>query len=145
MQGVSVQEYLVHAQFRHGDARTHYVNAFPVMLREGADAALLFADPEHFLQADLIASLSLEHRLPVISPFRKLTETGGLASYGPNWTDLEQRRAEYVARILNGAKAADLPLQQPTKFEFLINLKTANALGLTIPSTLLARADEVIE
>jgi len=143
--GVSVQEYLVHSQFRHGDARAHYVNAFPAMLRDGVDAGLVLADPEHLLHADAIAALSLKHRLPVISPFRSLTEAGGLASYGANRTDLEHRRAEYVARILNGAKAEHLPLQQPTKFEFLINLKTANALGLTIPPALLIRADEVIE
>jgi putative ABC transport system substrate-binding protein len=145
MRGVSVQEYLVHTQFRQGDAKSHYANAFPFMVMEGADAALVFADPEHFLQADAIAGLSLEHRLPLISPFRNLTEAGGLASYGANRTDFEHRRAEYVARILNGAKTEHLPLQQPTNFEFAINLKTAKALGLTIPPTLLARADEVIE
>jgi len=76
---------------------------------------------------------------------REFVEAGGLVSYGPDYSDLFRRTADYVDKILHGAKAADLPVQQPTKFELVINLKTAKALNLSVPSTLLSRADEVIE
>ena len=83
--------------------------------------------------------------MPVISGSRQLLDAGGLISYGPDLRQIFQRAAEYVDKILKGAKPQDLPVQQPTKFELVINLKTAKALGLTVPPTLLARADEVIE
>jgi putative ABC transport system substrate-binding protein len=94
---------------------------------------------------ELIISLATRYRLPNISPFRYHPAIGGLASYGPNSVDNYPRAAAYVDRILKGEKPADLPVQAPTKYEFVINLKTAKALGLTIPPTLLATADEVIE
>jgi putative tryptophan/tyrosine transport system substrate-binding protein len=143
--GVTVQEFLVHAQFREGNAEAHYVAAFPAMLRDQADGILVLADAEHFFHAPTIARLALDYRLALISPFRHLTEFGGLLSYGPDWGDLERRRAEYVARILDGARAEDLPLQQPTKFELVLNLKTAKVLAVSIPSSVLVRADEVLE
>jgi putative ABC transport system substrate-binding protein len=93
----------------------------------------------------LIFELAGKYRLPAVYPFRYHAEAGGLLSYGVDTLDLVPRAADYVDRILRGAKPADLPVQAPTKFELVINLKTANALGLTIPSSLLARADEVIE
>jgi putative ABC transport system substrate-binding protein len=83
--------------------------------------------------------------LPAVFPFRVFVAEGGLASYGANTADSYQRAATYVDRILEGEKAADLPVQAPTKYELVINLKTAKALGLTVPPTVLARADEVIE
>jgi putative tryptophan/tyrosine transport system substrate-binding protein len=81
----------------------------------------------------------------MISPFREVAEAGGLLSYGPNILDLWRRSATYVDKILRGATAADLPVQQPTKFELVINMKTAKALGLTVPQAVLLRADEVIQ
>jgi putative ABC transport system substrate-binding protein len=94
---------------------------------------------------ELIAKLAARHRLPAIYPFRYFAVAGGLMSYGPDVVDLFRRAAAYVDRILRGAKPADLPFQEPTKFKLVINLKTAKALGITIPETLLATADEVIQ
>jgi putative ABC transport system substrate-binding protein len=94
---------------------------------------------------ELIIALAAKHRLPAVYPFRYFVTAGGLISYGPDLTDQFRRTASYVDRILKGDKPADLPVQTPTKLELAINLKTANALGLTVPDTLLARADEVIE
>ena len=95
--------------------------------------------------AALIAGHALKRRLPSISNDPVITRAGGLLSYGPSFVELYRQSALYVAKILAGAKAADLPVQQPTKFELAINLTTAKALGLDVPPTLLARADEVIE
>jgi putative ABC transport system substrate-binding protein len=92
-----------------------------------------------------VVSLGAKARLPAMFHFREFTEAGGLMSYGPNFRQLWRRAATYVDKILKGAKPADLPIEQPTKFELVINLKTAKALGLTIPPSLLLRADEVIE
>jgi ABC-type uncharacterized transport system substrate-binding protein len=94
---------------------------------------------------EAIIALALRHRLPAIYPFRYHAADGGLMSYGPDTHDPIRRAAGYVDRILRGEKAADLPVQTPTRYELVINLKTAKTLGLTVSPTLLARADEVIE
>jgi putative ABC transport system substrate-binding protein len=94
---------------------------------------------------DLIIALAARHRLPAVYPYRYFATSGGLMSYGTDLTDVHRRAASYVDRILKGAVAGDLPVQAPAKFEFVINLKTANALGLTVPPLWLGRADEVIE
>jgi len=92
-----------------------------------------------------IVDLAAAHRIPAIYELRGFVETGGFVSYGVNVPEMERRAATYVDKILRGAKPADLPVQQPTEFELVINLKTAKALGLTIPPSLLQRADQVIE
>jgi putative ABC transport system substrate-binding protein len=96
-------------------------------------------------RSDLVITLAAKHRLPAVYPFRAFPMGGGLISYGPDLVDQHRRAATYVDRILKGEKPADLPVQAPTKYELVINLKTAKALGLDVPATLLARADEVIE
>jgi putative tryptophan/tyrosine transport system substrate-binding protein len=92
-----------------------------------------------------VNTLALEARLPTIYGFRESLESGGLMSYGPNLPDLYRRTAEIVDQILRGTRPADIPVEQPTKFELVVNLATAKALGLTIPETFLVRADQVIE
>jgi putative ABC transport system substrate-binding protein len=113
---------------------------------QGANGGLIVtASPAIAARRELIMTLAARHRLPAVYPFRYYVDGGGLIGYGSEWTDQYRRAAGYVDRILKGDKPADLPVQAPTKYELAINLKTANALGLEVPPTLLARADEVIE
>lgn len=119
--------------------------AFEAMANWRAEALVTFPSPMFYENYKRLIGLSAKHRLPTIYVFREAVDAGGLMCYGADIPDLSRLAAKYVARILQGTKSGDLPVEQPTKFEFVINLKTANALGLTLPSTLLAGADDVIE
>jgi putative tryptophan/tyrosine transport system substrate-binding protein len=119
--------------------------AFAAMTREHAGAVLLPGDSFFFHHGTQIADLAIKSRLPALFAPREFAEAGGLLAYGANLGDVYRRAAVYVDKILKGARPGDLPIEQPTKFDLVINLKTANALGLTIPPSLLARADQVIE
>jgi putative tryptophan/tyrosine transport system substrate-binding protein len=105
----------------------------------------VIGDPFTVTQRVTIVGLVAQHRLPAIYGLRAFVDAGGLMAYAANLNELWRRAAKYADKILKGAKPADLPVEQPTKFEFIINLKTAKALGLTIPPSLLQRADQVIE
>lgn len=119
--------------------------AFAAIASSNADALMAFINPINFKGRHLIGDFALANRLPSILDERIFVEAGGLLSYGPSFIDLYRRAAVYVDKILKGAKPADLPVEQPTRFELVINLKTAKALGLTIAPSVLLRADQVIE
>jgi putative ABC transport system substrate-binding protein len=122
-----------------------YTRAFDRIVRERSDAVMISQDVTHYRSRRLIAEFAARNRLPSIGPYREFVEAGGLMSYGQDLRDIFRRLAIYVDSILKGAKPADLPIQQPTKFELVINLKTATTLGLNIPQSLLLRADKVIQ
>jgi putative tryptophan/tyrosine transport system substrate-binding protein len=119
--------------------------ALASMVRERPGALLVLTDRVFLHNRVRLMEFAAEHSLPGVYAYRELVEAGGLMSYGPNYADMHRRAAAYVDKILKGAKAADLPVEQPTAFELVINLKTAKTLGLSVPPHLLARADEVIE
>ena len=120
-------------------------DAFAAIVRERPDALLVLTDRLLLHHRARIMAFAAQHHLPGVHGYRELVEVGGLMSYGPSYADMHRRAAYFVNRILKGAKPADLPVERPTKFELVINLKTAKALGLTIPQSLLQRADQVIE
>lgn len=119
--------------------------AFAAIKVARPDALVIVADPFLITERERIATFAMANRLPSISAYRQYPEVGGLMSYGPSYSDLFRRAASYVDRIVRGEKPGDLPFQQPTKFELVVNLKTARALGLTIPASVLLRADQIIE
>ena len=119
--------------------------AFSEAVRKQADALLIHADPMFTNRLVQLATLAARHAMPAIYALREFAEAGGLMSYGSNFTDVFRQAGTYAGRILMGEKPADLPILQVTKFEFIVNLQTAEALGLEVPTTLLAIADEVIE
>jgi putative ABC transport system substrate-binding protein len=119
--------------------------AFSAMVKFRAEALVVSTEPMLYAQRSRLADLAARNRLPTINMIKGHAEAGDLIGYGPDYRDLYRRTAEIVDKILKGAKPADLPIEEPTKFELVINLKTAHALGLTIPPSLLQRADQVIE
>jgi putative ABC transport system substrate-binding protein len=129
----------------HAGSRDELEQAFREAARRGATGMIAGGLPLTVANRELIAILALRHRLATIFLQEINVAAGGLMSYGTNMVDLQRRGADYVDRILRGAKPADLPIEQPTKFELVINLKTAKALGITIPQSVLLRADRVIE
>jgi len=126
-------------------AANDFDGAFSSMSRDRADALLVFPSPMLYLEHRRIVDLVTKIRLPAVYPWREAVDAGGLMSYGASIPGMLRHAAFLVGRIFNGAKPADLPIEQPTKFELVVNLKSASALGLEIPPTILVRADEVIE
>jgi len=137
----------LHMRLQHVEARgpEQFDSAFAAMARERADALLVNGTSTFLAHRVRLAELAVKNRLPTMYSFRESVEAGGLMAYAVNMAAFVERAAVYVDKILKGAKPADLPVEQPTKFELVINLKTAKALGLTIPPSLLGRADEVIQ
>jgi putative ABC transport system substrate-binding protein len=120
-------------------------DAFDAMTADNAQALIAISSAVVYGATKRVAELALLHRLPSCHPFRETVAAGGLVSLGPDASVMAKQGADYAARIMQGSKPSDVPVEQPTRYEMHINLKTANALGITVPATLLARADEVIE
>jgi putative ABC transport system substrate-binding protein len=135
----------VHLQLIEVRAAEELERAFSTMTKERAEALFLFPSPMLFLARRRIVELAATHRLPSVSQAREFVELGGLIAYGANINDLFRRSTVYVDKILKGAKPADLPVEQPTRFELVINLKAAKELGIDMPLSLMIRADEMIE
>jgi putative tryptophan/tyrosine transport system substrate-binding protein len=147
VQNAEIAAQILGIEFRAYEARDsrEIESAFDAVVRESTGALLVLGDAILITQRKKIAELAVRNHLPTISIRKEYAMGGGLMSYGPNPADMFRRAATFVHKILKGAKPADLPVEQPTRFELVINLKTAKALGLTVPDALLARADEVIE
>jgi putative tryptophan/tyrosine transport system substrate-binding protein len=135
----------VQLQLLEARAPGDFAGAFSAMTKERADGVIIITSAMFYAERTRIAKLAAESRVPTIYAVKEFVEAGGLMTYGIDVHESFRRAAGYVDKILKGAKPADLPVEQPTKFELVINLKTAKALGLTIPQTLLLRADQVIE
>jgi putative tryptophan/tyrosine transport system substrate-binding protein len=135
----------VGSPLNHPVNEDEYRRVFAADIQAGADGIMVNDEPEHFANLTFIVELAEKTRLPAIYTYKMFVQAGGLMSYGVDLTDHIRNHAVMVGQVLKGAKPADIPIRQPTKFELAINLKTAKALGLTVPATLLVAADEVIE
>ena len=135
----------VRLQYVEARGPADFDRAFSDMTRARAGILTVLTSAMFFSERKRLVDMAAKNRLPAMYPWRECVDAGGLMSYGPNGADLARRAATYVDKILKGAKPGDLPIEQPTKFDLVINLKTAKALGLTIPPSLLLRADEVIQ
>jgi putative tryptophan/tyrosine transport system substrate-binding protein len=135
----------VRLQFVEARGPADFERAFSDMTRERAGALTVRPAPMFIIERRRLVDLAAKNRLPAVYAWREFVDAGGLMAYGPNLADLYRRAATYADKILKGTKPGDLPVEQPTKFELVINLKTAKALGLTIPPSVLGRADQVIE
>jgi putative tryptophan/tyrosine transport system substrate-binding protein len=142
---VAGRELGVRLQFVQARGPADFERAFLDMTRARAGALTVLTSNMFVTERRRLVDLAAKNRLPAMYPWREAVDAGGLMAYGPNLADLYRRAATYVDKIFKGAKPADLPVEQPTKFELVINLKTAKALGLTIPQSLLQRADEIIQ
>jgi putative ABC transport system substrate-binding protein len=129
----------------YAEVPAEYPAAFATMRSAGAQGLEILSAPDFFTNASTLAALALEAGLPTVCEWRKMAEQGCLLGYGPDNAEVYRRTADYVARIFRGASPGDLPIEQPTHFEFAVNLKTAKALGVAVPPAILARADDVIE
>jgi putative ABC transport system substrate-binding protein len=147
MREVEATSRSLHIRLQHVEAKgpEELDRAFAAMARERADALLVGGTSTFLAHRARLAELAAKDRLPAMYSFRESVEAGGLMAYAVNMADFVGRAAVYVDKILKGAKPADLPIEQPTKFELIINLKAAKALGITVPQSLLLRADEVIQ
>ena len=142
---VAARSLGVQLQLLEARGPNEFDGAFAAMVKERVGALLVLSDAIFSSHRTRLADLAARSRLPAAYGVRESVEAGGLMSYGPSFLDLFRRSAAYVDKILKGAKPGDLPVEQPTKIELVINLKTAKALGLTIPQSLLLRADEIIQ
>jgi ABC-type uncharacterized transport system substrate-binding protein len=142
---VAARSLNVRLQVVEARAPSEFADAFSTMAQERAGAVIVLGGSMFFDHRTRLANLAAKNRLPAVSSVREYAEAGGLMTYGANLRESFRRAASYVDKILKGAKPADLPVEQPTKFELVINFKTAKALGLTIPQSVLLRADEVIQ
>ncbi len=142
---VAARSLKVQLQMLEARAPSDFASAFSAMMKDRAGALIVLGAVMFFIQRTRIVELAAQSRLPAMYWAKEFAEAGGLMAYGSNIREMYRRAATYVDKILKGAKPGDLPVEQPTKFDLVINLKTAKALGLTIPQSLLQRADEVIQ
>jgi putative ABC transport system substrate-binding protein len=142
---VAARALALRLQFLDARGPDDFEKAFSEMTRARAGGLTVLTSIMFFSERERLVELAAKHRLPAVYPWREPVDAGGLVAYGPNLPDLSRRAASYVDKILKGAKPSGLPVEQPTKFELVVNLKAAKALGLTIPQSVLARADHVVE